>query len=120
MNQTFIRLAIRQARSSTCHPYRFGAVIANKNVVSVGKNKQKTHPKSTSIWKRIHAEFDAVSAAKRSNLIGTTLFVARLTPENTLGWSRPCEDCIRILRSKGIAEIVYVNSAGNFETESLI
>lgn len=90
-----------------------GAVIARrKKIVGIGRNSYKTDPLQSrysrhplSVCK--HAEIDAIkNAIKRDrnvDLRGTSISVARVFSDGTVGIAKPCEGCQKALRAYGIS-----------------
>lgn len=106
------RRAVRAARASLHYRYHVGAVVAKGNrIVSVGINQQKTHTKSPSRYKTIHAETHALLRAG-AGARGGTIYVARILADGSLGISRPCLDCQALLDAAGIRKMVYVDRDG--------
>jgi len=93
-----------------------GAVITNKGrVVSVGRNKNKSHPLfangSNGIY-TIHAEVAAILAAKRKCLRGAKIWVYRETRDGKPALARPCKEvCLPLILECGIKEIIYTVSS---------
>lgn len=110
MKLRFVELAKRAARHSQYH-MRVGAVITRKNqVLSLGFNKpSKTHPRSRSRWSRIHAELDAILGVPLDALRGSSVYVVRLTKAGLLAMSRPCSDCMVLLKEVGVRKVYYVD-----------
>jgi deoxycytidylate deaminase len=90
--------------------HRLGAVIAHGNdVISVGWNKSKTHPKSTHEWKFIHAEMDAIMKS-RGRCRGAELYVARIGNDGLLRNARPCPACMALIVASGITKIHFTDN----------
>lgn len=107
-----LRRAVRAARASLHYRYKVGAVVAMGNrIVSVGINQQKTHTKSPSRFKTIHAETHALLRAGH-RACGGTIYVVRILANGSFGISRPCPDCEALLRSAGIRRMVYIDREG--------
>lgn len=121
-NLRFINMAVVFADRS--YPdnnsrFRFGAVLAKKNrILSFGRNRSKTHPKSPSPWKRIHAEMDVIRNA-REDPVGADLYIVRVLSSGNLAISKPCEDCFEYVRQIGIRSIYFVNRSGVLECERI-
>jgi len=114
---SIIRQAIKVAETSL-HKQRVGAVIAKgSRVISVGSNSYKTHPRSTSPYKTIHAEFSAILRADKE-LRGATLYVVRLLATGDLGLAKPCPDCRRFIEQMNLKKIIYSTGDG-FREESI-
>jgi len=106
-----LRQAIKAAEKSN-HKQRVGAAIATGGrVLSVGSNSYKTHPRSTSPYKTIHAEFSAFLRA-RTELSGATLYVVRLLATGDLGMAKPCPDCQRFIAKMNLKKIIYSTDHG--------
>lgn len=74
--------------------FRMAAVVAKGGaVLSVGANIRDHHAEMRAL--RPHRCFE-----------GATIYVARTTG----GVSRPCDDCMRLIRNAGLSYIVYFNS----------
>lgn len=107
MKQRFFDLA-RKLSDHSDHPqHKLGAVIVKRNrVVSVGFNKNKTHPKSTAHYSRLHAEMCAILNAK-SDVSGCDIYVYRETRDGKLGLSKPCDACQAAIEEAGINRVFY-------------
>jgi deoxycytidylate deaminase len=96
-----------QALKSLCEQ-RIGSVITLKDkIISMGYNKQKTHPKAPSPFHHIHGEVDAIFKAPKELLKGSTIYVYRITPGNNKGLSRPCKYCLNFIKKCGIVKVYY-------------
>lgn len=115
MKRKFFDLAAKVARLSEHPQFRMGAVLVSGNrVLSVGVNKNKTHPKSNNIWRTIHAELDCAFGVDADDLHGTTLYVARIKKDGSFGISRPCAFCACFLRDSGIRRVYYCDGENTF------
>jgi cytidine deaminase len=120
MNQ-LINIATRAAERSLL-PMRMGAVVSYRNrPISFGFNKGKTHPRSKTIYRTIHAELDAVLGMRRSELRGATITVVRISRriDTVFGISRPCCYCIEMLRELRFDAMQYYDRMGKFCSEAL-
>lgn len=107
MNTRHLSKARDQALLSSCEQ-RIGSVITFKDkIISLGYNKQKTHPKSPSPYKHIHGEFDAIMKAPKELLKGSSIYVYRITIGNNQGLSKPCKNCLDFIKKHGIVKIYY-------------
>ena len=119
MKFKFFETAGRAAIRHSTHPiFRMGSVLVQKNrIVSIGSNLRRTHPKSPSKWKTIHAEFDAIIGIDQEKLTGSTLYVARVTRTGRFASSRPCTDCMTLVREARIFSVCYIDSNREFREE---
>lgn len=110
--------AIGWAKHST-ESCRHGCVIAKKRrIVGYGWNKGKTHPAAASCYSQcIHAELSAMIGVNREHLIGTDIFVVRIkrSKDEPLSMSKPCPNCMKIIRSAKIKRIFFSNVNGQIE-----
>lgn len=112
MKAKYFDLAARAARHSEHPKYRVGAVVVrNGNILGVGFNSMKTHPKSHTHHKRIHAELKAVLNAQE-DISGADIYVTRLTKPNGVGCSFPCPSCEALLIESGIRRVYATNQKG--------
>lgn len=95
------------------HPqHKLGAAILyKKNVISLGCNKYKTHPKSPHQWKYLHAEVVAVLKANQ-DVRGSDIYVWRETKGGIPACAKPCSSCMAFLIEAGIKRIFYSDTFG--------
>jgi len=110
----------KKASKNGCGKYRLGAAIYDKKgrLISIGWNKQKTHPKFGSfIYNRIHAEGDALLKAlkKKSSLKGSYIVVYR----ERGNLAKPCSCCEGMLREAGIEKVYYTNGSNTLKEMQL-
>ena len=103
-------LAITQAKKST-YRYRLGSVVLNHNViVGKGHNTKSTHPLANTPYKTVHAEFSAILNSQSKDI--DVLYVCRIKRNNECSISKPCNDCMMVIRSTGIKYIWYTERTG--------
>lgn len=110
--------------SSVFNNYKMGAILVRKKtIISYGLNSRKTHPlmakyNPPTAKKRpvLHAEMHALSLAKVSDLIGSTMYIGRLTNTGLAGNSRACIACHTAMRDFGVESMVYYEN-GKFYRE---
>ncbi len=122
----FIRLATLEAHKVTpkneqrYHTiFRLGSVIFKKNrVINIGRNYiRKTHPKSNTRFKSIHAEFNAIIGCSRLDLDGASILVVRVMGDGSLGMAKPCDPCMNLIRAARIKNLYYSNEIGGIRKE---
>lgn len=82
-------------------------VIKGGAVVSIGANIESRH-----------SEFVALNRLWPSKRKGCSIINIRIRKDGSFGQSRPCSDCIKLLKANGIRKFSY-STAGGFETERL-
>lgn len=97
--------------------YRLAAcLVKNNRVISVGFNHVKTDPfqqqyATTPFNIYCHAEVNAIKKALRKGklkkLNNTTLYVARVRRDGTVGLARPCAGCMRAIAEFSINRVVW-------------
>jgi deoxycytidylate deaminase len=108
----YFDLAVRAARHSEHPKYRVGAVVVrNGNILGVGFNSMKTHPRSHTHHQRIHAELKAILNAQE-DVTGADIYVARLTKPNGLACAFPCPSCEALLIECGIRHVYATDQKG--------
>lgn len=102
------------------HPkYQISCILTKGNkIISLGFNKYKTHPKSLSEFKYIHAELDAVLDNKFTDLDGCTAYIYREHKDGTPALAKPCPTCMQTLKLAGIKKICYSDN-GTFKMEKI-
>jgi len=109
----YFDLAVRAARHSEHPKYRVGAVVVRSgNILGVGFNSMKTHPKSTTYFQRIHAELKAILNAQ-DDVSGADIYVVRLVKPGGMGCAFPCPACEALLIDSGIKRVYATNNNGD-------
>lgn len=123
----------RAVSKTSDHPkVRIGCCIVKKRrILSVGVNLMKSHPMQKKynkyreltmdvnhIHNNIHAEFDAVLKANPDELVGADIYVYREDFWGKRSLCRPCEACMRLLKSRKI-KAVYYTGYNSFHKEEL-
>lgn len=113
MKEKYFNLAKKLSFKSCHRQFKLGCVIIKGNeVLGIGFNKNKTHPRSMSEYRTLHAEVDAVVNAGEESLEGATAYVYRQTEGGNMGMSKPCKGCEALLRSYGIKTVYYTSPMG--------
>jgi len=125
----YLRIAEMIAIRSTCVKHKYGAVIVNDDViVSTGYNgaprgeencidrdkcyieshcapvdrNAAEHGDQYGLCVAVHAEQNAMLAASRKDLKGSTLYLACLSEKENIG---PCNICDRMIKNAGISRV---------------
>ena len=91
-------------------------IVHKKRILSFGWNKKKSHPICVEHQDNperifLHAEMDAIVRAV--NLYGSDilsdsdLYVLRVTKGGRLGYSKPCNGCMSVIRSFKIRNVFW-------------
>lgn len=120
MKQRFLNLAEKISYLSEHVDHKHGAVVVYKNrILGLGKNSIKTHPKSPDIYaKTIHAELAAILNSHQNEFEGCEIYVVRRNKLNELALSRPCANCMRLLKQLRISYVHYSVKNG-YKSEKL-
>ena len=111
---------------------RFAAAVVYRNkIVSIGYNRNKSHPFQAKYAKNpeaiyLHAEVHAIKNALRElsveELKNTELYISRVKKpqagDNHFVWglSKPCAGCARAIAEFGIKRTIYTcDEVGNYE-----
>lgn len=114
-----IRLACKTALKSTFERHRLGAVITKGgSVISTGYNEiryTREYRQHT-----LHAEASAILKVLKSRrldlLANAEIYVSRVRPNGSIGLSKPCSNCMDLIKSVGISRIHYTTDYGTIET----
>lgn len=91
------------------------ALIIGNQIVSVGRNKLKSHPLQKQFGKNdkcifLHSEVDCIINALRhvevDDLNRATLYILRLNNRGQRGNSAPCSGCLKAIIHFGIKNVV--------------
>jgi deoxycytidylate deaminase len=129
-----ILIAFKLAETATYQNYKLGAIITTKpkgRILSMGVNSVKSSPtqdKYSPLYsigssfiksKSTHAEIQAIRRACLVSMLGSSIFVARITNKGNWGNSRPCEGCQKAIRDAGISNMFYFID-GDFYAEKIV
>lgn len=110
-DEHFLDVALKAAENSE-YRQKHGAVITkNGNILAIGINKARNHPRVLGDFIKTNASFHAEMVAKSrvsdQNLQGATIYVARVMNDGQPSLSKPCPDCQRELDRVGVKRVVY-------------
>lgn len=100
-----VRLALIQARRSTRTRAKHAAVVFTKGrVICSAVNVDKTHPRGSGPYTKLHAEIRAILSLSKhtSALAGLKMLVVKVDKTGRVRTSRPCVDCIKLIKKLGI------------------
>lgn len=109
----FFKIAKKISYKST-YKHKIGAVIVYKNkIISFGCNSMKTHPKSTNLFLKTHAELRAILNARREDFSGHEIYIYRETKgQGKIATAKPCKYCYNLIKSLSFKEIHYSDYKG--------
>lgn len=105
----FVKVAYEESKKST-HRHKLGAVIfKHGKIIAKGYNKtNRGHAGNYGHWSgSLHAELAAIISA-RTNLVGSTLLVARTNGR----LAKPCECCMAAIKEAGIKCVWFTTEKG--------
>ena len=118
MNIWHCNLAASMASKST-GKFMLGAVLAKgKQVISVGINSNRTHPRmqrfnpDRSYTVTLHAEVDACMGVPDDALEGADLYVVRVNKTGGWAMAKPCKICRKFLHDARLRRVFYSNKDG--------
>jgi deoxycytidylate deaminase len=116
MKPKFFDLAKKMSLHSTHHQFRIGcAIVRGNQIVSLGFNKIKTHPKAKTPYRQLHAEITAILAADKRDLRGCEVYTFREHKDGTLAIAKPCVHCQMALAEVGIGKAHFTTDGGHEE-----
>lgn len=138
-DEYYIDIAHAVSERSTCLRRHYGVVIVNndeiiatgydgnprgmKNCCEIGVcSKEDINHNSSSdsynICRSVHAEMNELISARRSDMIGATLYIYGFDVDEQLALDNPvpCPICLRMIQNAGIARVV--NRKGDVECTS--
>ena len=114
---SFIELAVRQARRSSCR-YQVGAVLAaGSRVLAVGQNVRRNSPVVDFKHATFHAEETVLRRTRRA--VGAVIYVARINAAGAPALAAPCPRCQEALRAAGVVKAIYTADCQRWESISL-
>lgn len=130
-NEYYMEIAKAVSMRSTCLRRRYGAVIVKDDeIISTGYNgaprgeqncsdtgvcyrmqNNVPHGERYEACKSVHAEMNAIISAKRSEMIGATLYLYGYdVVEDKEIKAIPCDICSRLIKNAGIERVVSSNN----------
>ena len=132
----YLDIAQTVAERATCLRRKFGAIIVKNDViVSTGYNGAPRGRQNCSdlgfcyrdklqiprgeryeLCRSVHAEQNAIIAAPREQMLGATLYMACVTPEDgqIVGGMNSCMMCKRVILNAGIEKLVVRDTATEY------
>lgn len=104
------RIARQYAEAPTPGKKLGAALYAGSNLLSLGWNVyKKTHPQSVpALAKNLHAEHSAILRRQHyDNNRKLIMYVWRETGDGQVACSKPCDNCVWIMRESGIGEVRF-------------
>lgn len=95
--------------------FRHGCVISyKKDILAVKHNQLKTHPKCLlfSSWPFLHSESSAIIHLGLTQCRKCDIYVIRIKKDNSLGLSKPCSSCNKLIKYVGIKRVYYSTDEG--------
>lgn len=87
-------------------------------MVGFGLNVPRNDPKQVS-WCSCSRHAEQV-LGRRCDLLGTTVYVARVKGDGSLGLARPCKYCLPLLSQAGVRRLVWSDASGGVVLERLL
>lgn len=138
-DEYYVNIAHAVSERSTCLRRHYGVVIVNNDeIIATGYNgnprgmkncceigacskedvNHNSSPDSYNICRSVHAEMNALISARRSDMIGATMYIYGFDVDEQLALDNPvpCPICLRMIQNAGIARIV--NRQGDVECMS--
>ena len=138
-DEYYVNIAHAVSERSTCLRRNYGVVIVNNDeIIATGYNgnprgmkncceigvcskedvNHNSSPDSYNICRSVHAEMNALISARRSDMIGATMYIYGFDVDEQLALDNPvpCPICLRMIQNAGIARIV--NRRGDVECMS--
>lgn len=102
----------------------FTFLVTRNKIMSMGKNNtKKTHPRAARLryWScGVHSELDAIlkfpSAPKK--ICKSKVVNVRIKKDGSIGMSKPCIHCQKLLKSFGIDEALHTTNSGEITLSS--
>lgn len=92
--------------------FKYGAfIMRRKEIISIGWNQKKTHPKQleyqTNTFKVfLHAEIHAIIRARQS-VVDCDMYIFRQVKSGKLATSTPCNGCVEAMRDAGLNNVTF-------------
>lgn len=112
-----IAYSLLDKRDSRCFHVAF--ILKKNRVLSIGWNKQTTHPLIKKYnyqpFSKTHAELAAVVKFGEIDCSNLDLAVLRINKNNKLDLSKPCSGCSHMIHQLNFKNIYYTTQFGSWE-----
>lgn len=113
MKSRYFDIAKKMSKFSDHPQHKIGACIIYKSrIVSMGFNRMRTNPNSTTYNQHTHCELDCVLRADRDKLKGATIYIYRENRHGVPSNSKPCPFCHELLKKVKIKTVIYSYDGG--------
>ena len=118
--------ALESAKKSNFYIYKVGAVIfKGKKIISCGYNDIRSFSKINNKYKKhftsCHAEqFALMNIPNKKNIKNASIFIIRLNISGKTSLAKPCEYCLKTIKSFNIKKIYYSNKKKKIILEKLL
>lgn len=113
-----IAYAMLPKHRGTMRTFHLCAIYKKKRLVSLGFNKNITHPrvKEFNYHKnaKIHSELAAAIRGGKEDYSGHTLAVLRINRNNKIDNSKPCRGCTDLCEQLNFDSVIYTDENGNW------
>jgi len=111
------KIAKKQRDTYEGSRFRLGAVYSvGSTIVAWGMNEPRPYGNPPT---SVHAEVATLRQVKFKPK-GGDLYVARVLADGSLSMSRPCDNCLKVIREHQIETIHYTNEQGIWVSEELV
>lgn len=110
--RAFLDLATKVAETSEVRRQHGAVVVRGGRVLAVGVNRWRNRhtvivpvQDEYNLTISYHAEAEALSRV--SDATGATIYIARIDAQGRPRFSRPCENCAKLLEAAGVKRVIY-------------
>ena len=120
IDDNILQLAVTQAHKSPMH-YRHGAVIwKGKTILGTGYNFPVAPPGDADKRRfSIHSERDCLKGLRADAIYNAEVLCVRIQPGGTLGSSKHCNGCTKLLKRKGVKNVYWFDRDGALQKTKL-
>lgn len=98
--------------------FHVAAIYKKSKLVSIGFNKDVTHPRTKDFryyeLAKVHAELNCVIRGGREDYEGYSMAVLRINRHDKMDYSCPCNGCRDLLRQLGFSKVYHTMRDGSW------
>ena len=115
MKRKFQIAKIASTYSNAKKSRQVGAVLfSGSTLLSIGHNSYNTTHTASAVHCNIHAEHRCIIRRRYYDTKGNlTMFIYRETADGSPACSKPCNNCLKLLKEAGIEEIYFLDIKGH-------
>jgi deoxycytidylate deaminase len=113
-----VAFALMPAHRGDMRSFHVAGIYKKSKLISLGFNKDTTHPKTKQFkyhhLAKVHAELSAVIKGGREDYQGHSIAIIRINRNNQVDFSCPCNGCSDLIKRLGFDKVYHTLENGDW------